>query len=186
MISDLLDLSRMEAGVLDYSFASGDLASAVREAVAEFEQAARARGVRLVVDQDHELPPVLFDRDRVVQVVQNLLSNALRFSPPDEQVEVGVRDGGDGGVRIEVADHGPGVPASERERIFDRFHQLPGSGAGSGASVGLGLTICRQIVAAHDGALRVEDATGGGARFVVELPRDQGRAPRGPDGRGAE
>jgi two-component system sensor histidine kinase GlrK len=169
MISDLLDLARMEAGVLDYAFAPGDLTATVRDAAEALAGTARSRDVEVLLEATDPPGEMFFDHDRVVQVVQNLLANAIRFSPEGGRVDIRVR-GDANGARIEVADSGPGVPASERERVFERFHQVPGTVDGSRTSVGLGLAICREIVEAHGGSIHVRDALAGGACFVVELP----------------
>jgi signal transduction histidine kinase len=115
---------------------------------------------------------VLGERDRLIQVVLNLLSNALRYCPQDiGRVELALAGDGER-VRLTVSDNGPGVPESERERIFERFRQLPRDRAAKGLGAGLGLAISRRIVEQHGGGIWVEDAAGGGACFVVELPSE--------------
>jgi signal transduction histidine kinase len=129
------------------------------------------------------------DGDRVVQVIQNLLDNAVKHAPngseivvtvaalpglPDEvpatrRRALGPAEPPAGWAGVAVLDRGPGVPAEHRERIFARFQQLPGTGSGRG--VGLGLAICRELVEAHGGALWVAEAPGGGAAFSFALPR---------------
>jgi two-component system sensor histidine kinase GlrK len=172
MISKLLELSRLEAGGAVYDFAPHDLASAVRTAVDGFEALARDRGLGLTLaPTDGELL-VRCDRDRIIQVVENLLENAIKFSPAGGAVEVSVAAADGGGAVVEVADRGPGVPAEDRQRVFERFVQLdsPAPGAGDGRGVGLGLAICREIIEAHSGAVWVRGREGGGSRFGFSLP----------------
>ena len=192
MISNLLDLSRMEAGVMEYDLKQHDLVGIVRAALAEFE--ARAGEKKLRLDVDLPQPPVLAtcDGDRLHQVLTNLLENAYKFSPPGgmigirAQVIAGVpphlpafwrqalgRAGSDRGVLLlAVSDSGPGVPDAHKEKIFEKFHQVRQGKKISGQGVGLGLAICRTIVQAHQGAIWVEDNPGGGSIFYVLLPMD--------------
>lgn len=181
MLSNLLTLSRMEAGVFDYRFEIVDLATVVDAATEQYAAFAHARGVELAVEAAPDLPLVECDRARIVQVVQNLLSNAIRHSPAGGTVTVSVLMGPDlrgpaTEVRVSVTDAGPGVPPELRGSLFDGFRQGRPSAAGTPASVGLGLTICREIVAAHGGRIRLEHPSIGGARFVVELPCRVGSA----------
>ncbi|MFO7895226.1 MAG: ATP-binding protein, partial [Longimicrobiales bacterium] len=107
------------------------------------------------------------DAHRIGQVLDNLMGNALKFTPRGGTVTLTAGPGDDGWVRIAVADTGPGIPAGDRERIFDRFRQLDG---GDRRGVGLGLTIARAIVEAHGGAIGVESEPGRGATFWFTLP----------------
>jgi signal transduction histidine kinase len=102
-------------------------------------------------------------------VIGNLIDNAIRFSPPGDAVEIAVaRANGEASVR--VADHGPGVPAADRERIFERFERRDSARSRDGGGAGLGLAICREIVHAHAGRVWVQDGDGAGSVFVVALP----------------
>jgi two-component system sensor histidine kinase MtrB len=110
---------------------------------------------------------VLADKRRLAQVVTNLVNNAERHGDGCLAVTVAAAPAG---VRITVDDAGPGVPAQQRERIFERFRREPTSNGERADGVGLGLAIVERHVRFHDGTVRVEDRPGGGARFVVELP----------------
>ncbi|WP_244222094.1 sensor histidine kinase [Corallococcus exercitus] len=167
LLDNLLDVSRIRTGKLDFELASGDLAPVVHDLVARFEDEAKQAGVAL--DARVEGPaPCRFDKLRMEQVVSNLIANALRYGQ-GSPVHVALRQQ-DGQLRLTVRDGGPGVPAAERERIFQRFAQVQGSARTGG--LGLGLYIVRQILEAHGGRVWVEDAPGGGAAFVVTLPVD--------------
>jgi two-component system sensor histidine kinase ChvG len=114
--------------------------------------------------------------DRLGQVLRNLIANALSFSPPDGRIVLAARRDGDS-VEIAVEDEGPGIPSDRLERIFDRFYSARPAGEKFGTHSGLGLSISRQIVAAHGGSISAAnvarpDGSVGGARFVIRLPRE--------------
>jgi two-component system, OmpR family, sensor histidine kinase KdpD len=121
-----------------------------------------------------ELPPVLVDPVRLDQVLTNLLDNARGYAAASP-VQVVARRAGDS-VELRVVDHGPGIPGPERERVFDQFYRLKGGGRRP-EGTGMGLAICRGIVQAPGGSLRVETTQGGGASFVLTLPVSQRPAP---------
>jgi signal transduction histidine kinase len=111
------------------------------------------------------------DRERLRQVIGNLIDNAIRFSPRGDSVEV-VVSRGKGEAAVRVADRGPGVPAADHERIFERFERRDSARSRNGGGAGLGLAICREIVQAHGGRVWVQDGDGDGTGsvFVVALP----------------
>jgi len=165
LVDNLLDVSRIRTGKLDFHFNEGNLSAVVGDLVARFADEARQTGVVLHARVDADLQ-ARFDRLRMEQVVSNLLSNALRYGAGNPVHLSLTRQGGT--VRLVVRDGGPGIPAKERERVFERFTQ--GANAQRRGGMGLGLYIVRQIVEAHSGHIHVEDSPGGGATFVVELP----------------
>ena len=172
MISDLLMLAQLESQVVEYSFTPTDLADITRQAVERLESRLEQAGVEAQIEAPESLV-VDCDGARVSQVVENLLDNALKFSPSGSTLRVEVVSSPANGAREEarlmVSDEGPGVPDEDKTAIFERFAQR-GAPAGSAGGVGLGLTICREIVAAHDGRIGVEDRPGGGSTFLVALP----------------
>ena len=198
MISNLLDLAQMEAHAIRYRFGEHDLTALVRGVVEEMETRFQEKGITPELALPATLP-VECDPGRMAQVVQNLLENALAVSSGGSSIHVDAsvvtgsavedlsRDGTDasaGGaraVRLAVRDRGPGVPEDMAESIFDRF--VRGNGR-SATGVGLGLTICREIVTAHGGRIWVEDRPGGGSVFAFELPEARrshvGVAPEAP------
>jgi PAS domain S-box-containing protein len=163
---NLLDVSRIRQGQLDFIFTTGDLSALVQEVVTRLEDEARVSGVELSAALEPRLVG-RFDRLRIEQILVNLLFNALRHGGR-RPVAVRLERGGLG-VRLVVSDEGPGVPEADRERIFARFEQVQGSARAGG--LGLGLFIVRQCVLGHQGLVHVEPGPGGrGAAFVVELP----------------
>jgi signal transduction histidine kinase len=169
MVSDLLDLTRIEAGKIELLPQALPLADVVSEVVDGLRHVAATRRVRV----DLDLPPcptVWADPDKVHQVVTNLLANAIKFSPPGGEVAVAAHAHAEGLVRLVVEDAGPGIPPAERERVFDKFYQVGRVEGERRPGTGLGLTIARHLVELHGGRIWVEDAPGGGAAFVVLLP----------------
>ncbi len=184
LIHDLLDLAKLEAGhetgdgpgTREMTLNPFGLAEAVGEAVESLGQLSRMRGVAVEYRRGGDPLALHGDRDRLIQVVVNLLSNAIKFCPPSGgRVVVAAKRRAAGRIEISVSDNGPGVPAADRETIFERFRQLARP-AGAPAGTGLGLPICRRIVAQHGGRIWVEDAASGGARFVVLVPIAPGEA----------
>lgn len=169
MVSDLLDLTRIEAGKIDIVPEPLDAVEAVVEATESLRPLARTRGVRLAVDPE-PCPPLHADRDKLHRVLTNLISNALKFTPAGGDVTVTATADSPGMVRLAVRDTGPGIPAAERERVFDKFYQVGRVGADRPPGSGLGLTISRHLVELHGGRIWVEDGSGGGSTFVVLLP----------------
>jgi len=182
LLTDLLDLSKFEAGMMHLRLERHDLAQLIDEAVCEVEQWAAQRHLDLVVDITAVKTDLMIDAVRFGQVIRNLLSNAIKFSPRGGKIEIicsagfmaGGRRAGDvdevEALTLTVRDNGPGIPESELETIFDKFVQ--GSRAKTGAGgTGLGLTISRQIVGAHRGTINACNNASGGASFVVTVPR---------------
>ena len=167
LIVDVLDTSRIEAGTFSYAFGEVDVAALVRDVVGA--AAAGQDEVHVRADVNGALPLVRGDRERLRQVVQNLVDNAVKYSPAEAEVVVAA-EAHDGAVRIEVTDQGPGIPAEHQRLIFEKFGR---SAAGvTKPGTGLGLFIARSIVEAHGGTLEVKSARAQGATFTVELPLD--------------
>lgn len=178
MVSDLLDLTRIEAGRLELIPVTLDPATLVEEVAETLRPVARERGIAILVAAAGCLP-VRGDHDKLHQVLTNLVSNAIKFSPAGGRVTVTATGAAGDRVRLAVSDTGPGIPPGERERVFDKFYQLARVDGGRPAGSGLGLTIARHLTELHGGRIWVEDAPGGGACFVVALPA-AGRAPTRP------
>lgn len=190
MIGNLLDLSRMEAGALQYDIKTHDLRELVRVGVAESELQAAEKRLDIALELPESPLSIECDCDRIIQVVENLLGNAIKFSPGPGTIDVaaGVSVGLPEGLAgrwpprpwtiapdetclmITVADHGPGVPDAQKEMIFEKFRQTGHGKKMAGQGVGLGLAITRTIVEAHSGAIWVEDNPGGGSQFIILLP----------------
>jgi len=168
MIGNLLDVSRMEAGMMDYKIESCDLIPLARNAASELEGLAREKKLELIVDSSVPEMRVDCDQGRITQVISNLVENAIKFSPVSSKAHVRI-EAKDEYAILSVRDRGPGVPMLSRTRIFDRFHQVNPGKKIAGQSVGLGLAICRTIVEAHGGSIWVEDNPGGGSVFFMKI-----------------
>ena len=168
MINDILDLERIEAGGLDLRSERVDVASLVDRAVESLATMAEEAGVRL--DRHLDRPGVVFgDPDRLMQVLTNLLANAVKFSPRESCVELHASRV-DATVRIAIRDHGPGISDDLLPQLFGRFQQLDSSDARPKGGSGLGLAISKGIVDQHEGTITVETALGRGSTFLVTLP----------------
>jgi signal transduction histidine kinase len=163
MVDDLLLLARADSGAIELERQPIDLADVAADALPRLSQAARERGVSLVLDP---LPaPIVGDPARLREVVGILVDNAIRHSPPSGRVVVGTRGDRDGATLV-VEDEGAGVRPEDRDHIFERFWRAPGAPPGG---VGLGLAIARWIVQRHGGSIVVESVMPHGARFTVHL-----------------
>lgn len=174
LVGDLLDLSRLDAGRLSLNPRPLDVHSVVEGSVAALANLFEQRRQEVRVEVPDTLPPILGDRRRVEQILTNLLSNATRYTPERGLILV-TAAADDLQVSITVADSGPGIPASERELIFDRFYRGKDASRRGEVGSGLGLAIVKSLVALHGGSVRVAPPAYGtpasGARLVVELPR---------------
>jgi signal transduction histidine kinase len=170
LINDILDIEKIESGKLTLTPELLTLDELVGESLVlnkgfaeRFQVRYEPRGTLLPVQ-------VKADRKRLLQVMTNLLSNAAKFSPPGEAVEVSMEDLGTR-VRIGVHDHGPGIPENFRSRIFGRFAQADSSATRQKGGTGLGLAICKRLIELMDGRIGFTDRDGGGTVFFFELPK---------------
>jgi len=189
MIRNLLDLSKIEAGTMEYELMRQDLVPLVNAAIAELEVRAEEKWVRIETALPDTPLEIKCDRDRIVQVIVNLLGNAVKFSPDGRVVQVRLDavptvpdtmpqvwhslvtvppPPGCFGL-LSIADSGFGIADYDKIKIFEKFHQVKKGKKVSGQGVGLGLAICRTIVLAHEGAVWVEDVPGGGSCFFLLL-----------------
>jgi len=165
LIGDVLDTSRIEAGTFSYRFGTVDVAELVGDTVAGFSL--HQEEVTVVTRAERQLPTVRGDRERLRQVLQNLLENAVKYSRIGDEIDVRAWSE-NGRVHVAVADSGPGIPREHHELIFERFGR---ANVGLGKpGTGLGLFIARSIAEAHGGQLTVESTPGQGATFTLELP----------------
>ncbi|MGI9626887.1 MAG: ATP-binding protein [Longimicrobiales bacterium] len=166
LIQDLLDVARIEAGGFYVTPRVEDITSTLREACELARPRAVAKEVELACEPDDRLPPVKADRDRILQVLSNLIGNAIKFTPASGRIVVGA-SAGDHEVVVRIADTGPGIPGGARDHVFDRFWQVKRSDR---AGAGLGLAIVKGIVESHGGRVWVDSAGEEGSVFCFTLP----------------
>jgi signal transduction histidine kinase len=174
-INDLLDLARLDAERMELNVAPVDLGPLVGALVRTAEPLASQRGIELRYAAERSADTVPVDGEKVEKVVLNLISNALKFTPPGGRVEVLLRQTASG-ARITISDTGIGVPRKDLERIFDRFAQVDASGTRRYPGSGIGLALVKELVELHKGWVDVESEPGIGSRFSVTLPSAPGEA----------
>ena len=170
LVNSLLDLSKMEAGMMVYAFNRADLLSLIKRAVREIEPLAEAKNIAITIETDQGLPLIRVDNERILQVLRNLIGNAVKFTPNDGQVQVFAK-AAEQGVKVSVADTGVGIAKESLMTIFDKFqqeevlthfHKIKGTG--------LGLSLVKHIIKAHGGRIWVESTLGQGSTFSFVLP----------------
>lgn len=190
MIGNILDLSRLEAGVVEYEKQPTDIADLMQNVMLELAGEARAKSLRVLTDIQRDPVMIECDPNRMVQLFNNLLENAVRFSkkggvvsvhvsslrelpnmPETARARVASKAGTNGFALIGISDSGPGIGEQHKESVFHTFHQANLGKKSLGESLGLGLAISRVVVEAHGGTIWVEDNPSGGAVFFVVLPR---------------
>lgn len=173
LLTELIDLARLEAGVFALKANRRDLCLFVRRQVEHFEEAAKQKDIRLTLDAPDQCW-AFFDATKLDKVMVNLIGNALKFSPPGTTIRIAVYvradADGEGQVEIAVSDQGPGMDEATRERVFERFFQGNAGLARGHEGMGIGMAIAREMVEMHGGALTVESEPGLGSTFTFTLP----------------
>ncbi len=181
LLNNLLDLSKLEAGQMQFDFSSNSIDAVIKQSLVELEPLLQQR--KLVILQENKLADQSadFDQERIHQVIYNILSNAIKFSPEQGEILITVineeyksctRDEGVSAIRVSICDQGPGVPEDELVYIFNKFSQSSVTNTGAGGT-GLGLSICKDIVDYHKGDIFAKNNQESGACFIVILPRNQ-------------
>ena len=176
LINDMLDLAKIEAGKLEWHMERVSTSEVAREAATALGQLFRDKNVKLEAHLLDGVSTIIADRDRLFQVVVNLLSNAVKFSPRGVGLVTLTVENDADGIRLSVADNGPGIAPSDREAIFERFRQVGDTLTAKPEGSGLGLAISRMIVEHFGGRASVGDAPGGGALFQIWLPQEPAAA----------
>lgn len=180
LLNDLLDVPKLESGYMRYDFADHELTELARGVLQELDTLARRARVHLSLAADAGGRPIRCDGMRLAQVIRNLVSNGIKFTPAGGSVTVRLEEvptheelGGCRALVLTVCDTGPGIPQGEADLIFDKFMQSSRTRNNAGGT-GLGLTICREIIQAHGGFIRVTNGAEGGAVFIAALPLSGG------------
>jgi signal transduction histidine kinase len=168
LVNNLLDISVIESGNLDLEVSPTCLKSLLIERIRIHREMARKKNIRFI-EKYSELPKISFDRNKMAQVIDNLLGNALKFSPVGTNVTVSLNRDSTVAM-VSVQDEGSGIPEEDQVRIFGEFQKSRARSTGGEKSTGLGLAIAKKIVEAHGGTLRVKSRTGWGSTFTFTLP----------------
>jgi PAS domain S-box-containing protein len=169
LINDILDISKIEAGKLNFSLKPQSIAELVCYAIEEIGGFAMSRNVTINNYVSPDLPQVYGDHDRLIQVLTNLLSNAVKFSPAEKTVLLSAKREGNY-VAVSVADEGGTIRWSDRDKLFRKFQQLHSIGVTEGGGTGLGLAICKEIIERHHGRIYYQEGDGGGNVFTFTVP----------------
>ncbi|MCP4023107.1 MAG: HAMP domain-containing histidine kinase [Desulfobacteraceae bacterium] len=168
MVNDLLDVSVIESGKLTLEKKTGHINDLVKHRIKISAIIAEAKGMK-IKQSCAGIPPFDFDEIRIGQVVDNLISNAIKFSPHNSVIEISTALSGKEAI-VQVADHGPGISQQDREKLFGEFAKLSARPTGEEKSTGLGLAICKKIIQAHDGRIWAKNKEGAGTIFSIALP----------------
>jgi signal transduction histidine kinase len=169
LVNELLDVATIEAGHLKLAKEPTSVVEIVERSVHLSNIEAAKKNTKIEMVKAPNDPVVDVDRNKIRQVVDNLISNAVKYSPRGSVITVFVHSN-ETSAGFAVRDNGPGIPESERHKLFKDYSRLSAQPTGDEKSTGLGLAICRKIVEAHDGTISVENIPGRGAEFVVNLP----------------
>jgi NtrC-family two-component system sensor histidine kinase KinB len=169
LVESLLEISRMQSGHMELSPSPVNLYTLAAAILADYRQQANELGIILHNEIPGDLPTIRADPAKLGRVFANLLDNALKFTPSGGQVNISADLQIDGFIAVRIRDTGPGIPEEYRQKIFERFTQVPGR-AGRRRGSGLGLTFCRLVMEAHGGGIRAEAGANGGSVFVLTLP----------------
>ncbi|MEH7111752.1 ATP-binding protein [Neobacillus niacini] len=170
LVNELLDLARMEAGHIQLNLDEVNLNTFMNRIVFKFQGLARDNEIHLSADLEHDIPNLLFDPDRIEQVLTNLIDNAIRHTPQGGLVKLHVNSD-DFGIKVQVSDSGSGIPEEDLPFVFERFYKADKARTRGRAGTGLGLAIAKNIIDAHRGYISVNSKIGQGTTFTFLLPR---------------
>ena len=172
MITEYLDITRLESGAIEVRRSPVRVEALVERLLMMLDPMASQRGIRLLGRFAPDLPALVADPDLLGRAVENLVSNAIKYSPPDTEVTV-TASADSASVSIEVADRGYGIPEADLARIFDKFYRVPRVQDAGVPGTGLGLSLVREIAELHGGRVSVKSEVGAGSTFTLRLPRSE-------------
>lgn len=176
LLNNLLDLSKHEAEMMHYNMAKHSLIEVIASSICHYSALAEEKNMKLIVNNPDEPTEAVFDRQKITQVIHNLLNNAFKYNEQGSVIAISLsrtkaEENRQGAVTVSIADQGIGIPQEELDSVFDKFKQSTRTRSGAGGT-GLGLAICKQIVTAHKGCIWAENRSRGGTRFCFTLPLD--------------
>ncbi|MCX7661818.1 MAG: ATP-binding protein, partial [Candidatus Omnitrophica bacterium] len=170
LIEDLLDLSKIESGKMKMHFEALDLRPIVESALNILENNIKEKKLSVTIDISEDLPKVLIDEKRILQVFLNLLDNAVKYTPQNGRINIRAYPA-DEYVQVEISDTGIGIPEKDLPRIFERFYRVDKARSRELGGTGLGLSIVKHIIKAHKGEIWVKSELGKGSTFFFSLPQ---------------
>ncbi|OIP28611.1 MAG: hypothetical protein AUK23_12675 [Deltaproteobacteria bacterium CG2_30_43_15] len=170
LITDLLNLSQIERGKIEMDLKPVNLVDVTSRVISNFKETADQKGQKIKANIPPVLPHVLADEERMETVMENLLDNAVKYTPNNGEITVSAFEKDDG-VQVEVADTGIGIPTNSLPRIFERFYRVDKARSRELGGTGLGLSIVKHIIETHGGKVRAESEVGKGSRFIFNLPK---------------
>jgi two-component system sensor histidine kinase GlrK len=170
LVNSLLDLSKMEAGMMIYTLEPASLTSVIDRAVTELGPLAESKKIKIEARVEQPMPLIKMDPDRILQALRNLVGNAVKFTPDGGRVLLSAAQK-NGGVEVAVSDTGPGISADDVPMIFDKYRQGNAKTSYRLRGTGLGLAIVKHIITSHGGQVWVESQTGQGSSFIFVLPK---------------
>jgi signal transduction histidine kinase len=173
LINDILDLSKIEAGRMELELTDFHLPTALDNALTLVRERAGRRSIALHTNIDNRLGEIQGDERKIRQVVLNLLSNVIKFTPEGGRIELGAVPK-DGLVEVSVSDTGVGIAPEDQEKVFEEFRQV-GTADKKAEGTGLGLTLCRKFIELHGGKIWVKSQVGAGSTFTFTIPVRQGK-----------
>jgi len=174
LLSEILDLSKLEGGQEERKLECFDIGELIHRSIDNMQPLAQNKNVALVLKTSNKLPKIWGSSRQLIQVITNLVGNALKFTPPKGQIEIAFENN-ESNVRVSVSDTGPGINREDLEKIFDPFVQSENGHSEHGPTkgIGLGLTICREIMTLHKGRIWAESEPGRGSHFIFEMPTER-------------
>lgn len=169
LVNSLLDLSKMEAGMIEYNFTQADIVSLIKKVTLEMEPLAKTKNIKILTKTNNRLPPVKADCDRLLLAMRNLMGNALKFTPNGGNVSISAQPN-EHGLMVSVADTGIGISEEKLSVIFDKYKQATLASPNKIVGSGLGLFIVKEIINAHGGEVWAKSTLGKGSTFTFVLP----------------
>jgi two-component system sensor histidine kinase GlrK len=170
LVNSLLDLSKMEAGMMSFHLEPRSIGPLIHQVLEETGLLAEAKKINLEVTMTKELPMVKIDGEKMLQALRNIIGNAVKFTPEAGRIRISARSVDHHGVEVSVSDTGPGIPAENLLTVFEKFQQAPAKGLSPARGTGLGLAIAKEIITRHGGRIWAESQVGRGSTFIFVLP----------------
>jgi two-component system sensor histidine kinase GlrK len=169
LVNSILDLSKMEAGMMSFNLEPKSIGPLIAQATQEIRLLVEAKKINLEVTVTKELPLIKIDSEKILQALRNIIGNAVKFTPETGRVTISARPA-DHGVEVSVADTGPGIPSESLASVFEKFQQVPAARSSPMKGTGLGLAISKEIISRHGGTIWAESQLGHGSKIIFVLP----------------